>query len=168
MLFFGFCNFILDLKETISFGELGLQCAEHLRHMGVRPDPECPTRRHFVCNCRVPHLFLTLDEAFKGKQFDPGPGNPNESDLFHRCRVSSARIHFQIEGLNHVLVTAELVRYARALMTLASSAVSQAIALWKIPGTTGFDVEDEDLLRLFEHAEETPFQYGSVLFHCEG
>ena len=62
---------------------------------------------------------------------------------------------------------AELVRYARALMTLASSAVSQAIALWEIPGTTGFDVEDDDLAALFEHAQNHPFKHGNVLFHCE-
>jgi len=168
MLFFGFCNFILDLGETLSFRQLGLDAPENLRDMGMEPEPICPTRRHFVCNCRVPHLFLAMDEAFQGKQMAVDPGNPSESDLNHRCRVASAQIYFEIEGPNHVLVAAELVRYARALMTLASSAVCRAVGAWGVPGTAGFDVDDEDLERLWGFAEDHPFQYGKVQFHCEG
>ena len=161
LLFLGFCNFILNLDEG-PVVEL---------ENGDQAEGPCPTRRHFVCNCRVPHLFLNLDAPFIAEDRCL---TASESLLVQGlgvecppCRISSAQIHFQIDGPNHVLVTAELVRYARALMTLASSAAYRAIALWNVPGTAGFTVDDEDLEALFDHAKEHPFHHGSVLFHCE-
>ena len=158
LLFLGYSNFILDLNDGTSIA----------LENGHQTEGGWPTRRHFICNCRVPHLFLTLDDAFLGLRAGPNPPlEPPVSGLVPGCRISAAQIHFEIEGANHVLVAAELVRYARALLTVASSAVSQAIETWNLPGTSGFDVEDEDLAALFEHAQNHPFKHGNVLFHCE-
>jgi len=158
MLWLAFSNSMLNLDDRHT-AEL---------ENGDQAEGPWPTRRYFVCNCRVPHLFLNLDDAFLGLRAGPMPPfQPPVTGLIPPCRVAAAQIHFEIEGSNHVLVTAELVRYARAYMTLASSAVSHALHAWKIPGTSGFDVEDEDLEALFEHAKNTPFRHGHVLFHCE-